>query len=252
MNSKYSPEDLANLAQPGNYDFTVLKNRFKSEYALNCPLTGSSFFFIFDLTKMAFLYVSPSVQAITGYSSKQFMDGGLIFTLSNYHPDDALRHKIILQEMMSYNDSLPINDRCMYRYSSEFRLRRVDGRYIRLLDQHTCFLKDEEGHPLLDFIVYTDITFFKTDNRIIFTISKYDEEKKEFIEVQQNYLPELKDGILSKREVEILDYINLGLSNKEMSDKMFLSLYTIETHRKNIKKKTRSFFTKLDVSRSLQ
>ena len=197
---------------------------------------------------MSFLFVSSSVQGITGYSSKEFLDGGLNFTLSNYHPDDALRHRIILREILSFNNSLPVCDRSMYRYSSDFRLRRVDGRFIRLLDQHTCIEKDSEGRPLIDLIVYTDITFFKTDNRMIFTISKYDEAEKKFIELHQNYLPELTDGILSKREAEVLDYIYQGLPNKEIADKMNLSLHTIETHRKNIRKKTKNMFNKLDVT----
>jgi DNA-binding NarL/FixJ family response regulator len=42
---------------------------------------------------------------------------------------------------------------------------------------------------------------------------------------------------VSEREVEIIKHIALGLSNKQIADKLYLSLHTINTHRKNIMQK---------------
>jgi DNA-binding NarL/FixJ family response regulator len=42
---------------------------------------------------------------------------------------------------------------------------------------------------------------------------------------------------LSSRELEIIQLIAKGLTSKEMSEKLFLSHHTINTHRKNILKK---------------
>lgn len=47
---------------------------------------------------------------------------------------------------------------------------------------------------------------------------------------------------LSKREIEVLQFMAEGLSNQEIADKMFVSLNTIKTHTSNI-------FSKLDVKR---
>lgn len=44
-------------------------------------------------------------------------------------------------------------------------------------------------------------------------------------------------NLLSKRELEIVQYISRGLSSKEISGQLFLSLKTIEVHRYNILKK---------------
>jgi DNA-binding NarL/FixJ family response regulator len=44
----------------------------------------------------------------------------------------------------------------------------------------------------------------------------------------------LKQFNLTKRELEILRYIKNGLTNQQIADKLFLSVYTVETHRKNI------------------
>jgi DNA-binding NarL/FixJ family response regulator len=47
---------------------------------------------------------------------------------------------------------------------------------------------------------------------------------------------------LSERETEILQLICLGLSNKEISEKLFLSKRTVDKHRANILFKTNSHF----------
>ena len=47
----------------------------------------------------------------------------------------------------------------------------------------------------------------------------------------------LKQFQLSKREKQILRLIKEGHTNQQMADKLYLSVFTIETHRKNCKQK---------------
>ncbi len=49
--------------------------------------------------------------------------------------------------------------------------------------------------------------------------------------------PEPKSQTLSNREIELLKQVCLGLTNQEIADKLFLSVHTVTTHRKNITKK---------------
>jgi len=44
----------------------------------------------------------------------------------------------------------------------------------------------------------------------------------------------LKQFNITVREKEILQHIKAGLTNQQIADKLFLSIYTVETHRKNI------------------
>ncbi|HPR33555.1 MAG TPA: LuxR C-terminal-related transcriptional regulator [Prolixibacteraceae bacterium] len=44
--------------------------------------------------------------------------------------------------------------------------------------------------------------------------------------------------LLSERETEVLAFIAKGLSNKEIAEKLFISIHTVNTHRKNIVHKT--------------
>lgn len=45
---------------------------------------------------------------------------------------------------------------------------------------------------------------------------------------------EQPSSILSEREITVLKHIAIGLTNKQIADKLFLSLHTVTTHRKNI------------------
>jgi len=56
--------------------------------------------------------------------------------------------------------------------------------------------------------------------------------EKEIKKTSYNYHEEI-----STREADIVKYIALGFSNKEIADKLFLSAHTVVTHRKNITRK---------------
>lgn len=45
-----------------------------------------------------------------------------------------------------------------------------------------------------------------------------------------------KEG-LSDREIEVLELIAQGLKSPEIADKLFISVHTVRTHRKNIIRK---------------
>ncbi len=58
-------------------------------------------------------------------------------------------------------------------------------------------------------------------------------------EMGMEFNPELIQKFnLSKREVEIISYLSRGLSSEEIGEKLFLSKHTVDTHRRNIHKKT--------------
>ncbi|HWY39055.1 MAG TPA: LuxR C-terminal-related transcriptional regulator, partial [Bacteroidia bacterium] len=50
---------------------------------------------------------------------------------------------------------------------------------------------------------------------------------------------------ISKRELDVLSLMAMGLSNEEIAGKLFVSLNTVKTHSSNI-------FSKLDVKRRTQ
>ena len=57
------------------------------------------------------------------------------------------------------------------------------------------------------------------------------------IEKQNNPQNDLSQSNLSEREIEVIKLIASGYSNKEIVDKLFISIHTLYTHRKNVMKK---------------
>lgn len=53
------------------------------------------------------------------------------------------------------------------------------------------------------------------------------------------YTPSI-DSILTGREIEVITLIALEFSGKEISEQLFISSNTVETHRKNIMKKLKA------------
>jgi DNA-binding NarL/FixJ family response regulator len=47
----------------------------------------------------------------------------------------------------------------------------------------------------------------------------------------------LKQFNLTKREIEVIQLLKNNFTNQQIADKLFLSIYTVETHRKNIMQK---------------
>ncbi|MBN1252359.1 MAG: helix-turn-helix transcriptional regulator [Bacteroidales bacterium] len=73
----------------------------------------------------------------------------------------------------------------------------------------------------------------------------YDENRMEIISKFNYHLKSLNienenlrhDNELSDREKAILEWLAKGLTNKEVAEKLFISVHTVNTHRKNIVKK---------------
>ena len=93
-----------------------------------------------DIRTGEYIYISPSVEKVFGYTSDELIKGGLSFVLSLTHPDDLKRMKA---EVIRYSngdvDKLLSKD-------SEFRLKTKHGGYIWVSNKRSV-LRDSSGNP---------------------------------------------------------------------------------------------------------
>lgn len=193
---------------------------------------SASFLFVFDFIKMKYLFVSESVKDITGYSAKQWRDGGIDWIVTTLYEQDAKRLTKLHAALFNFYYTIPIPERKHYKYAYEYHLVRKDGMPIWLLQQGSFIEICADGKPAITFDILTDITQFKKDKGMRLTMSK--DNKNGCV----LYFPIEGDVVFSKREIEILNLISLGLSSKKIGDRLYISSHTVDTHRRNMLKKT--------------
>lgn len=187
-----------------------------------------------------YLFMSENVKDFTGHCTKEFMEGGLFFTLNKlyYKPDLDVFGTYIFKEILRFYQSLPPNERMLYSFHNNYRFRRSSGELRKLLQQCTILEFDSVGNPILIFGMCSDITHFKTDNRITLMFSRQNNDGKQ-IEVVKHYYPDGETALLfTKREKEVLRLISNGLNSIEIAKSLNISEHTIKNHRKKMLKKS--------------
>jgi DNA-binding CsgD family transcriptional regulator len=119
--------------------------------------------------------------------------------------------------------------------SSSF-LIKCTGSLIDDMKSHlkstTCMLihdREEGIHYPVDFV--DSIDFSDHDKMIV---RKLEKQLARF--QPESEIPQLTEEI-SQREKEVLQLVAIGLTNKEIAEKLFISSHTVITHRKNISAK---------------
>jgi DNA-binding CsgD family transcriptional regulator len=91
-----------------------------------------------------------------------------------------------------------------------------------------------EGFPLLSCTLVQDVDMIKKDDLIYFSERLLKSDNQEVM-LRQGVLSDKEEELnLSKREVEVLQYICKGYNTAEIAEKMFVSFNTIKKHRTNI------------------
>ncbi|TVR32619.1 MAG: PAS domain S-box protein [Balneolaceae bacterium] len=93
-----------------------------------------------DIKTGEYIYITPSVKNLLGYTSEELIRGGLSFVLSLTHPEDLKRMKA---EVLQY-DSDDIEK--IVAKDSEFRFKTKDGDY-KWVSNKRSVLKDSNGKP---------------------------------------------------------------------------------------------------------
>ncbi len=156
------------------------------------------------------------------------------------HPDDL---SIVMD---SYNKSfkfflnLPEEERKDYKLILNFRQRDKYGKYLNIILQLVVLELDKKGNIwlvlILDDLLPDKIAFEGVNRRLIhIKTGKICLFKDEF---ESN-----KRTILSTREVEVLGLVSKGFASKEIADKLFLSINTVNNHRQNILEKVKAVNT---------
>ncbi len=195
---------------------------------------GPFYYYVFDVKRGKFNYVSPEIEQVLGYTAQE-MSIERYFSL--VHPDDRPTLLAFEEAVIGFFQNLAAEKITKYKFSYDMRVQKSDGTYIRLLQQAMTISHSAGDDTLLTLGIHTDISHLKSCGTPTLSFIGLDGEPSFYnVTVKQPYVatPE----IFTRREKEIIRLIMTGAESAEIGRQLFISKYTVDTHRKNILLKT--------------
>jgi len=198
---------------------------------LNIFHAGDFFYYVFSMYISELDLVSESVNDVLGYKSEEFR---LDLLMSIIHPEDKPYFLTFEYNIVEFFKSLPFEKVPLYKVQYDFRLRKKDGSYARILHQAVQIDYDEDNY-YRTLSLDTDITHIKQEGEPCFSLIGLDGEPS-YYNIQNKVFTKSYD-LFTKREREILKGIVESKTSQQIANDLFISLYTVNAHRRNIMEK---------------
>ena len=199
------------------------------------PEIASKVIYAYDYHAGKMLFTS-GFDHVLGYPSETVIDPA--FIIGFVHPDDQPIVANLSQKSLEYSARIFKTGVKPWQghLSLDYRIRRAGGQYIRVLRESVVLAVTDKGLPVSTLSIMTDIDHIKHDGNIC--AKMFGPEAKlvpihSILESQNKY-----SDVLSRREIEILQHLGLGMPSFEIAEKLFLSTHTVNNHRKNMLRKT--------------
>jgi len=192
---------------------------------------NNQFFSVFDMVRMKTEFASQGSIELLGIGPEE---------LTSYHfkeathPDDLKRHELGLVKLFKTAHKLFVEKKGEMLISTNFRFRKITGYYSNQLVQCYLFYKASPYEAVYMLNINTDIDWYKKFKRgyhyyLGNDLSYFRYPDEELL---------MQGNILTDREFEIIKLIQAGYKSEQIAEKLFLSKFTIDTHRRNILVKT--------------
>lgn len=192
---------------------------------------NNQFFYVGDTINLKILFTSKGSEKIIGVTPEKF---NLATFINRTHPKEQARYGLARIKYMKLGQDLLLRKKGTSILSTQFLQLNPEGNYTNLLFQGYLFYSEVALKTVYTILLLTDLSKFE--------ISKhgyhfYVGEDLNYFRYPDEEL--LQTGhVFSDREFEILKLIASGFDSEHIADKLFLSVHTINTHRRNILKKT--------------
>jgi DNA-binding CsgD family transcriptional regulator len=225
---------------PFNYD---LESRM-----IHFVQVGEYYYFVNHIPTLKFDYLSTQAASVLGYP---FESLSLQSILGVIHPDDLPYFFDFEAKIAEFFNRLPVDKIQKYKTRYDYRVKKADGNYIRVLQQILTIENGADGAIIRTLGIHTDITHLKPKGKPMLSIIGLEGEPSYIdIKIKSKFI-EATDG-LRKREKEIIALLISGKTNLEIAAQLHISKHTVETHRKNMLRRLNLKSTPQLVSRAIQ
>jgi len=233
------------INNPGNYDLflrfieTYLPvgfNGINSDNPVMIDLeemmeNNNQFFYIADLIQMNVIYTSKRSTQMIGVEPA---DVTPYYFMEATHPDDIQRLNLGRAKLIKMAQDIFIAGKGSALLSTDLKIRVPDGGYSHFLLQNYLFFASVPYKTVFFLKIHTNIDWCK---KIKHGYHYYIGKDLSYFRYPDEEMLQ-KGNVFSTREFEIIRLIEAGLSTEQIAGKLFLSQYTVNTHRRNILTKT--------------
>lgn len=188
---------------------------------------------VMDLFRRNYAFVQSRFLPVIGLELDALMKQGPRAVFEIMHPQDLPSVLETLQRGNEFLLGLPAAEKKEYKIIYDFRLRSAKGPYVRFIQQLLPLELDARGNIWL-MLMLNDIVPDRGEDakpqRKVMNIRT----SREYVFTEE----ESGTGMLTKREIEILGMLSKGMASKQVADELFLSVNTVNNHRRNILEKT--------------
>ena len=193
---------------------------------------------VLDLNRNNYILKSSRFKQMLGYTDPEDIENDDLELFHRImHPDDLPFVLETENDAFKFYKDLPPSEKKDYKLVYDFRVRNTKGIYMRFIHQFVVLEQDRFGKSWLALIV-TDLAEAKASNET---------PQRKMVNIKTGRFHKFTNDDyfnsatnISKRETEILSLIAQGLDSKNISERLFISVNTVNNHRQNILCKTRS------------
>ena len=196
---------------------------------LNIFLAGRHYYMIFNVDQMELELISPDIKSVLGYEPGEI---NAFFFLNQIHPEDKPYFLNFENQLTVFLKELPLDKRGSYKFQHDYRIKTKNDDYIRLLHQIIPIEFDKNNY-YRSLVLHTDITHIKENGTPCFSIIGFDGEPSYYNMMITESLTK-SFALFTKREKEILKCVLEGKCSRKISEELFISIHTVNNHRKNI------------------
>ena len=195
-------------------------------------LTASKqFIYVGDVIKMKIEFGSKSSFSLTGIQGNKLNPHNVFIST---HPDDLQRHSVARGRLIKLANEIYIKRDGSAVMTTDLRFKNRHGSYTNFLIQAYLWYCEEPFDTVYCLFIHTDISWF---GEIKHGHNSYMGTDLSFLRFPDKELI-MTGNIFSNREFEILKLIEEGCKSEQIAQKLFLSVHTVNTHRRRILKKT--------------
>lgn len=199
---------------------------------------GSYYYYIFNFENLEMEYVHPNVQDILGIKPEAFNVDAI---LNSMHPEDlAKMHQKEKKVLDFFMHKISREEMLQYKVVYLIRLRNTKGAYKTILHQVKTLTVSEDRKIQRVIGIHTDVTHLNTpvDHKVSLINDKGASYYSMETDSSYSLITDTRDTLFTKREKEIIVKISEGFDFQELAAYFHLSPHTINTHKKNILKKS--------------